>query len=217
MITRTSATAASSRSAGTWLYLWTPAPPIDGVGGYRCVGRFGSVENAFGAPRDRAPQVLLLDVKLPGSSGAEGVRELRRRFPSTEILLTVYVEEDEVLESICHGAVGYLLEQSPSHLVLEAIREAASCGAPMSPEIGREVAQQFRRAPADEFGDERLTLQETRLLQLLADGHSYQSAGDRMEISVNTVRGYVRIAYDKLQVHSKSEAVSKALRRGLIT
>src|SRR5215510_2549754 len=191
---------------------------IDGASGYRCVGRYDSVESALGAPRDRAPQVLLLDVNLPGMSGSEGVRELRRRFPATEVLmLTVYAEEDKVFESICNGAVGYLLKKTPPHRLLDPIREAAPGGAPMSPEIARKVVQLFRRAPAIESGDEPLTSQETRLLQLLAEGYSYQAAGERMAISVNTVRSYVRIVYDKLHVHSKSEAVSKALRRGLIT
>jgi DNA-binding NarL/FixJ family response regulator len=175
------------------------------------------VERALRRMRDDPPQVLLLDVNLPGVSGTEGVRELRRRYPATEVvMLTVYAEENKIFESICNGAVGYLLKKTPPHKLLEAIREAATGGAPMSPEIARKVVQLFQRAPASESGDEPLTSQETRLLRLLADGHSYQAAGDQMDISVNTVRSYIRNVYDKLHVHSKSEAVTKALRRGLI-
>jgi DNA-binding NarL/FixJ family response regulator len=189
---------------------------IDGTPGYRCVGRYGSVELLCRAP-DRLADVVLLDINLPGISGAEGVRLVRERWPSTEVLmLTVYADQDKVLESICNGAVGYLLKKTPPVRLLDAIREAASGGAPMSPEIARKVVTLFRKAPAAEGTSEALTPQELRLLQLLADGHSYQTAAERLAISLNTVRSYVRNVYDKLHVHSKSEAVSKALRSGLI-
>ena len=190
---------------------------IDGTPGYRCVGRYGSVEEALRTSRDGAAHVLLLDINLPGMSGSEGVRLLRERCPSTEVLmLTVYAEQDCVFESICNGAVGYLLKKTPPVKLLDAIREAATGGAPMSPEVARKVVTLFRKTvPTDPHVDP-LTPQELRLLQLLADGHSYQAAAERLNISVNTVRSYIRVVYDKLHVHSKSEAVSKALRRGLI-
>jgi len=191
---------------------------IAGTPGYACVGRYGSVEEALRAPVQPTADVLLLDVHLPGMSGSEGVRLLRNRHPSTEILmLTVYAEQETIFESICHGAVGYLLKKTPAARLLEAIREAASGGAPMTPEVARKVVTLFRKAAPAEAAVEQLTPQELRLLQLLADGYSYQSAADRLDITVNTVRSYVRNAYEKLHVHSKSEAVSKALRQGLIT
>jgi DNA-binding NarL/FixJ family response regulator len=190
---------------------------IEGTPGYRCVGRYGSVEELVGRAPDRLADVVLLDINLPGISGAEGVRLVRERWPSTEaLMLTVYADQDKILESICNGAVGYLLKKTPPARLLDAIREAASGGAPMSPEIARKVVTLFRRAPAPEGTSEALTPQELRLLQLLADGHSYQTAAERLAISLNTVRSYVRNVYDKLHVHSKSEAVSKALRSGLI-
>jgi DNA-binding NarL/FixJ family response regulator len=189
---------------------------LDGAAGYRCAGRYGSVDQ-FLHTRSAGAQVVLLDINLPGMSGAEGVRLIRERWPSTEVLmLTVYSEEDKIFESICNGAVGYLLKKTPAPRLLEAIREAATGGAPMSPEIARKVVTLFRKTPAAEPPSEPLTTQELRLLQLLADGHSYQTAAERLEISVNTVRSYVRNTYDKLHVHSKSEAVGKALRSGLI-
>src|SRR5262249_35878249 len=160
---------------------------------------------------------VLLDVNLPGMSGAQGVRALKERFPSTEVLmLTVYAGEDRVFESICNGAVGYLLKKTPPAKLLEAIREAATGGAPMSPDMARKMVLLFRKTAPPDPSLEPLTPQELRLLQLLADGHSYQAASEQLEISVNTVRSYIRNIYEKLHVHSKSEAVSKALRRGLI-
>jgi DNA-binding NarL/FixJ family response regulator len=190
---------------------------IEGTPGYRCVGRYGSVEELLRRPLDRPANVLLLDVNLPGISGAEGVRLIRERWPSTDVLmLTVYADEDKIFESICNGAVGYLLKKTPPARLIDAIREAATGGAPMSPEIARKVVTLFRKTPAAERPAEALTAQELRLLQLLADGHSYQAAAERLAISLNTVRSYIRNVYDKLHVHSKSEAVSKALRSGLI-
>src|SRR5262249_41100243 len=110
----------------------------------------------------------------------------------------------------------YLLKKTPPAKLLEGIREAAEGGAPMSPEIARKVLALFRKTAPPEPPTERLTPQELRLLQVLADGHSYQAAAGRLDISANTVRSYVRNVYDKLHVHSKSEAVSKALRYRLI-
>ena len=190
---------------------------IDGTPGYRSVGRYQSVEEALRA-HDGAADVILLDINLPGMSGALGVRLFRERWPTASVLmLTVFADQDKVFESICNGAVGYLLKKTPAARLLEAIREAATGGAPMSPEIARKVVALFRKTIDAEPLIEPLTGQELRLLQLLADGLSYQAAGERLDISVNTVRSYIRNVYDKLHVHSKSEAVSKALRRGLIT
>ena len=190
---------------------------IKGTVGYECVGTYVSVEDALAWPDSPEPDVMLLDIDLPGISGSQGVRLLRERYPSMEVLmLTVYADEAKVFESICNGAVGYLLKKTRAPKLLEAIREAASGGAPMSPEVARKVVTLFRKAPPPESNGDVLTSQELRLLQLLADGHSYQAAGDRLTISVNTVRTYVRAIYDKLHVHSKSGAVSQAMRRGLI-
>lgn len=191
---------------------------IDSNAGYRCAGRYGSVEELLRRPPARDVDVILLDINLPGVDGAQGVRLLRERFISTEVLmLTVYADEQRVFESICNGAVGYLLKKTPPAKLLEAIREAANGGAPMSPEIARKVVTLFRTARGDHAErNDVLTPQEVRLLQLLAAGHSYGAAGDELDISINTVRSHVRNVYDKLHVHSKSAAVTKALRNGLI-
>jgi len=190
---------------------------IDGSPGYHCVASFGAVEEALAADLAPPPDVTLLDVHLLGMSGPEGVRPLLQRYPGSCILmLTVFDEPDKVFRSLCNGAVGYLLKRTPPARLLEAIREAKEGGSPMSPEIARTVVSFLERfrPPAESF--EELTAQEVRLLSLLAEGYSYESAGLHLKVSVNTVRNYVRSVYSKLHVHSKSEAVSRALRSGLI-
>jgi len=190
---------------------------IDGTSGYCCVGAHGSVEEALRTnPRD-APNVVLLDIELPGMPGSEGVRPLREKFPdSAVVMLTVYEQEERVFESICNGASGYLLKKTSPSRLLEAIREVREGGAPMSPEIARQVVRLFQATGQPVKIEHHLTPQETRLLALLADGYGYQSAADRMNVSVNTVRNYIRSIYEKLHVHSKSEAVSKAIKARLI-
>ena len=131
-------------------------------------------------------------------------------------MLTVYAEEDKVFESICNGASGYLLKETPPAKLLEAISETHRGGAPMSPEIARKVVSLFRTVRPPDRVDHDLTPQETGLLRLLSEGHGYESAGANLNVSVNTVRNYVRSVYAKLHVHSKSEAVTKALRRGIL-
>ena len=189
---------------------------INGTPGYRCVGTFRSVEDALRILKE-APHVMLLDIQLPGMSGSDGVKVFRERFPKLEVvMLTVLAEQQKVFESICNGACGYLLKETPPAKLLEAISEARAGGAPMSPEIARHVVNLFQKTgPPEEF-DDQLTPQELRLLRLLAEGHSYQGASGQLNISVNTVRDHIRSIYDKLHVHSKSEAVSKALRNRLI-
>jgi DNA-binding NarL/FixJ family response regulator len=190
---------------------------LEGTPGYRLTGAFGSAEAAIDRLAAEPPDVLLLDIHLPGMLGSQAVRVLRERFPAMQILmLTVYAEQDRVFESICNGACGYLLKKTPPARLLEAIREAHEGGAPMSPEIARKVVTLFRATHGPADPDERLTPAEVRLLRLLAEGHSYHSAGSQLGITANTVRNYIRRIYDKLHVHSKSEAVAKAMRRGLI-
>jgi DNA-binding NarL/FixJ family response regulator len=190
---------------------------IDGTPGYRCARTFGSVEEALRLIELGLPDVLLLDINLPGMPGSEGVAVFKEKFPAMQVLmLTVYDEQDKVFESICNGASGYLLKKTPPARLLEYISEVREGGAPMSPEIARKVVRLFQRTGPPQKIDEQLTAQEVALLKLLADGFSYQGAAGRMKISVNTVRNYIRTVYEKLHVHSKSEAVSKAIRSGLI-
>jgi len=190
---------------------------VNGTAGYRCVGTYRSVEDALRSISNDGPDVLLLDIHLPGMAGSEGVRLLKEKQSTMEILmLTVYAEEDKVFESICNGACGYLLKETPPAKLLEAISEAHHGGAPMSPEIARKVVRLFQKTGRFEKLEERLTPQEIRLLRLLSEGYSYQGSAGQLNISVNTVRDYIRSIYEKLHVHSKSEAVAKALRSRII-
>jgi DNA-binding NarL/FixJ family response regulator len=191
---------------------------LDGTPGFRCAAVFESVEESLASMPSPPPDVALLDVHLPGVRGSIGVGPLRERFPGLQVLmLTVYAEDDLVFEAICNGAAGYLLKRTPPASLLAAIAETHEGGAPMSPEIARKVLKYFRtQNPSPREETSVLTPQEVRLLRLLGEGHSYESAGLNLGITINTVRKYVRSIYEKLHVHSKAEAVSKAIRAGLI-
>jgi DNA-binding NarL/FixJ family response regulator len=191
---------------------------IDGMPGYRCVGTFTRVEDALATRVRGTPDVILLDIDLPGIPGPEGVTVLVDRFPGVAIvMLTVYTDPARVLDAICNGACGYLLKDTPPVRLIEAIREAASGGAPMSPEVARLVVTRLRQTSPARQPEANLTPQEIRLLQLLSDGYSYEGAAHQLEITINTVRNYIRSIYDKLHVHTRSEAVSKALRNRVIS
>jgi DNA-binding NarL/FixJ family response regulator len=190
---------------------------IGGTPGFRCVGTFGSVEDALRRLPDSTPDVLLLDINLPGLSGSEGVPLFRDRWPRMQVLmLTVFAEEERVFESLCNGACGYLLKKTPPARLLEAVAEAHAGGSPMSPDIARKVVVALQKPGPLDKPDQRLTPHELRILRMLAEGDSYQEVGDRLGITVNTVRNYIRRIYEKLHVHTKSQAVSKALRGRLI-
>ena len=183
----------------------------------RCVGAFGSVEQALDGLEDCPCEVILLDIQLTGMSGIEGVGILRERFPRTQILmLTVYEDEEKVFQSICNGACGYLLKKTPPAQLVEAVRQARRGESPLSPGIARHIVRLVQNRGAPNRPRSSLTPQEIALLKLLADGHGYKSSAERLEITINTIRDHVRNIYEKLHVHSKSEAVSQALRRKLI-
>ena len=189
---------------------------IGAVEGLSCVGAFSSVEDALPTLRRQLVDVLLLDIELPGVPGDQAIETLRKACPAMRIvMLTVFSERDRLFTSICNGAHGYLLKTTPPAQLLEAIRAARDGGSPVSPEMARHIVEMFQKNKPEESGT-NLTAQEQRLLTLLADGYSYQAAGGQMNVSVNTVRNYIRSIYEKLHVHSKSEAVSKGLRQGII-
>jgi len=187
---------------------------IGGTPGYRCAGAFGSMEEALAGFGE--PDVALVDIGLPGMSGIEGIQLLKERQPSLHLLaLTIYDDDDRIFQALCAGASGYLLKKTPPARLLESLREVMSGGAAMSPEIAGRVIALFRRFQPREAGDYRLTPHEMRLLKLLGEGHTYKTTAAVLGSSVNTVSFHMRSIYTKLQVHSKSEAVAKALRTGL--
>lgn len=191
---------------------------LESSAGVRCCAETGSVEQALRvAVPGGGPDVILLDINLPGMPGTEGVALLKERFPGSLVLmLTVFEDEDRIFRSLCNGADGYLLKKTPGERLLAYIAEAATGGAPMSPEVAAKVVELFRATARGTAPCAALTAQEVSFLKLMAAGHTYESAAEELGVSVNTVRNHVRSVYDKLHVHSKSEAVSKAIRAGLI-
>jgi DNA-binding NarL/FixJ family response regulator len=190
---------------------------ISGTDGFRCTASYGSMEDALEGIGGELPDVALVDIGLPGMSGIEGIRLLKVRYPSIQLLmLTVYDDDDRIFEAICAGANGYLLKKTPPVLLLQSLQEAVAGGSPMSPEIARRVIELFRRAPHPAKTDYELTPHETRILGLLVEGYSYKAAAAELKVTVNTIAFHIKHIYEKLQVHSKSEAVAKALRGGLL-
>ena len=190
---------------------------IQGTGGYQCKGSFRSMEEALEALDRDLPDVALMDIGLPGMSGIEGIRILKERHPSLLlIMLTVYNDDERIFDALCAGACGYLLKNTPPVRLLASLEEAVAGGSPMSPEIARRVVTLFREIRPPEKAGYELTPHEMRLLKLLVEGHNYKTAAKELAVSVNTISFHMRRIYDKLQVHSKSEAVSKALRHGLV-
>jgi DNA-binding NarL/FixJ family response regulator len=131
-------------------------------------------------------------------------------------MLTVYEDDERIFDALCAGASGYLLKKTPPSRLLEALREAMEGGAPMSPEVAHRVVDLFRRVRPPEKAEHNLTPHETRILKLFVEGHSYRTAADQLHVSTNTIAFHIKSIYGKLQVHSKTEAVTKALRSGLL-
>jgi DNA-binding NarL/FixJ family response regulator len=190
---------------------------IDATAGYRCTGSFRSMEEALALIDRDLPDVALVDIGLPGMSGIEGIHRLKALYPDLVLLmLTVYDDDDRIFGALCAGANGYLLKKTPPARLLESLREAAAGGAPMTPEVARRVIELFRDVHPPEPADYHLTPHELRVLKLLVDGHNYKTAAEELGVSVNTVAFHMKKVYEKLQVHSKSEAVAKALKHHLV-
>jgi DNA-binding NarL/FixJ family response regulator len=185
--------------------------------GFKCNGSYRSMEEALARLPHQLPDVVLSDIGLPGMDGIEGIKILKEKFPELTILmLTVYDDNDRIFDALCAGACGYLLKKTPPARIVESLNEALAGGAPMSPEVARKVITIFRDYRPPERVDYDLTPHETRLLKLLVEGHSYKTAATELNVSVNTVSFHLKSIYEKLQVHSKSEAVAKALQNRLI-
>ena len=190
---------------------------INGTAGFRCAGSFRTMEDALRGISRELPELVLTDIGLPGMSGTEGIRILKERYPDLPMVaLTVYDDDDEIFGALCAGALGYLLKNTPPARLLECLKEVVSGGAPMSPEVARRVVRLFKAVRPPDRASYRLTPQETQLLKLLVEGHNYKTAAAELGLSVHTVSFHMRNIYSKLQVHSKSEAVAKALRDRLV-
>jgi DNA-binding NarL/FixJ family response regulator len=190
---------------------------VERTPGYHLTGAFGSMEEALPALASAPVDVVFSDIGLPGMSGIAGVRQIKVDSPATQILiLTVYDDNDHVFEAVCAGASGYLVKDTPPERLREAMRELSAGGAPMSPEIAHKVLSMFQRLAPPREEPVRLSPRELELLRLLADGHSYKTAASELALSMDTIRFHIRNIYDKLHVHSKSEAVVKAFRTGVL-
>lgn len=179
---------------------------------FRMVGDYQDAETALKDISRCTPDVVLMDINLPGMNGVECVRQLKSSFPDVQcLMLTVYEDSDSLFNSLKAGASGYLLKRTASSRLLEAIRDVHAGGSPMTPQLARRVVQYFSKPADGESPVAQLTPGERDFLDQLAKGYAYKEIADRMSISIDTVRSYVRTVYEKLHVHSRTEAVVKYL------
>ncbi|MEX0945320.1 MAG: response regulator transcription factor [Balneolaceae bacterium] len=173
-----------------------------------------SVEEMLDHLKESAsPDVLLMDIQLPGMSGIEGISIIKKEYPDIEIImLTIYHDSHKIFDSLCAGASGYLLKHTSLPEIKESIDLLVRGGAPMSPQIARKVIQHFKQPEPKKNPDSNLTLREQDIVNGLVDGLSYKLIADRFDISIDTVRAHIRNIYKKLHVNSKAEVIAKSLR-----
>lgn len=192
---------------------------IDGTEGYSCVAGYSECNSMLKNIKKLNPDVLLMDIGLPGMNGIEGIKKVKLQLPELTILvLTVYEENDLVFDALCAGASGYLVKKTPPSKLLEAIKEAFEGGSPMSSHIARKVIDFFQKKNTTSplKNNYVLTPREKEILSGLVEGHNFKAIADSLFISIETVRFHFRNIYKKLHVHSQSEAVAKAIKEGLI-
>ena len=190
---------------------------LNGTPGFRCVAMFRSMEEALQRIGVDVPDAALVDIGLPGMSGVEGIQILKDRYPQILLLaLTVYDDDERIFDALCAGASGYLLKKTLPARLIESLKDALDGGAPMSPEVARRVVKLFREIHPPEKADYHLTPHEIRILKLVMEGRSYRTVASELEVTPSTVSFHLQRIYEKLQVHSKTEAVAKALRNRLI-
>jgi DNA-binding NarL/FixJ family response regulator len=186
-------------------------------GGFSCAGQYGRAQDAL-ALAAAPPAVVLMDIKMKGMDGIECVRQVKEKRPDIlVIMLTVFEDEDLIFDALMAGATGYLLKRQPPEQLLDAVHDLMAGGSPMSATIARKVVKLLQRSgeSSKSTGAVRLLLsaRQREMLDLLAAGEPYKAIADRMGLSIHTVRGYIRRIYEKLQVHTRTEAVAKYLDR----
>ena len=192
---------------------------INGTSGYKCVGAYFDCETFLLELDKIDPDVVLMDIALPGINGIEGVKKATEKKPELDVLmLTIYEDSEKVFDALCAGACGYLVKKTPPTRLLEAIKEVNEGGSPMSSRIARQVIGAFKEGniASDDDSNYNLSIREKEVLNLLSEGNNYKEIADVLFISVDTVRHHIRNIYKKLHVHSRSEAVAKAIRKKLI-
>jgi DNA-binding NarL/FixJ family response regulator len=187
---------------------------INGAEGLTCVGAFADCNDIIFNLKRTTPQVVLMDIQMPGINGIEGVKIIKENFPEIRIIMQTVVEDDDkIFASICSGASGYLLKNTTPARLLQAIAEVYEGGAPITPAIAQKVLDKFRRqSPGSSEELNTLSVREKEILECLVEGMSYKMIAASRKISIDTVRFHIRNIYEKLHVGSKSEAVSKAMR-----
>jgi DNA-binding NarL/FixJ family response regulator len=193
----------------------TLARVIDRADGFRCASQYGSAEDALADLPKAKPEVVLMDINLPGMNGVDCVRQLKAAVPGIQVMmLTVYEDTENIFNALAAGASGYMLKRSSTRELLEAIREVHRGGSPMTTHIARKVVQSFQKtASAAAQQTETLSEREQQVLDLLAQGLIYKEIGEKLGISYETVHTYIRRIYEKLQVRTRTEAVAKFLQR----
>ncbi|MDZ4402029.1 response regulator transcription factor [Prosthecobacter sp.] len=185
--------------------------------GLQCTRDFDSCEKLLAAlANDDTPDLILLDVGLPGMSGLDGIRLIKERAPKTlVVILTVFEDDDKVFQAICAGAAGYLLKTSSATEIIQAVRDALTGGSPMTSRIARRVLDMFSKF-APKQSDYGLSEREKEILQLMTTGLIKKEIADRLTLSIHTVDTYLRRIYEKLEVNTRTGAVAKALKEGLV-
>ena len=192
----------------------TLARVINRADGFRCVSDYANAEDALKALPQVKPDVVLMDINLPGMNGVECVRQLKQLLPQTQVMmLTVYEDTENIFNALAAGANGYMLKRTSSKELLEAIHEVHRGGSPMTMHIARKVVSSFQKTAATAQPTENLSEREQQVLDLLSQGLMYKEIADKLEISYETVHTYIRRIYEKLQVRTRTEAVAKFLRR----
>jgi DNA-binding NarL/FixJ family response regulator len=187
---------------------------LNAADGFKCVSSYPSGEEALARLPADAPDVVLMDINLGGISGIDCVRQLKPLLPKSQIvMLTVFEDADLIFSALAAGASGYLLKRMPPAQLLEAILEVHGGGAPMSASIARKVVQSFQsgRSPGEQ--DAELSTREREVLNGLAEGYVYKQIADQLGVSIHTLRNYIRRIYEKLHVHTRSQAVAKYYRQ----
>jgi len=192
---------------------------LNGSPGFVCAGAYANCNNLLKRLKDNEPDVVLMDIQMPGVSGIEAVAVLRQEFPTIPVLMqTIFEDEAKVFAAICAGANGYILKNTVPVKFLEAIKEVAEGGSAMTASIASKVIKMFKQqnAKADISSNIDLSSREKEILSLLVDGNSYKMIADKLYISYETVHSHVKKIYQKLHVNSVNEAVGKALRNKII-
>lgn len=181
---------------------------------FACDWSYGSVEEFLkNLSHTTIPNVLIMDLGLPGMSGIEGMKIIKEKHPTVDIIVfSVYNDPKRIFDSLCAGATGYLLKNTPLEEIKEGIELLAKGGSPMSPQIARKVIEYFGQNTKKKEVESPLSAKEKEIVVGLVDGLSYKLIADRMSISIETVRFHIKNIYRKLQVHGKAEVISKSLR-----